>query len=785
MQNYRLVAFTILLALCFSLSHPGTSAEVAPQAGAAGELFQAYNDGYFAQRSLEFQWEMLRDERLLTWLYQGINAEVLTRMQEDPAGTLVAVTPPELEGVSDTGYVLPEDIEEAPLRVRYMAWEKVQQDEFNHKFYQARTVKDRLIASATAAQRLRMFRRDLESAILAFRDGGYPDAITRFTEAIDQYGYSNLADLYFYRGESFFAVRLLDLARDDYLKVLDEDDPEYRLKAAERLVIIAGDMGDARRLDEAWHAYEAVSDGGSPDHWRVLELAARYFMTLQRWETARDLFNQVPETSERFGPARLRAGDCLLALADLDQAEATYEQLLQPATKESAKRLAPSRNEANLKTGYVRFLRRDYEGALLSLSEVGKEKVLGEKAALVSAWCWYQLGAYQSARNSCVKLLQEYPETNFYYEANILIGFCDEILGLPADTAYGYSVVMTSMDGRQDYHDFNYENQAVGQATTILQALEPLLFEQGQTELFEQYLALQRKLVLLGDDIHLAVGLKANPGLMDVITERGEVARIIREQQDLGEEIVKSEDTKLSQEYGDLAFLLSDLSAKVESGIRYYLQHRPLVQREEEQSFQQMMADSLAFRLRSEWDGAVRSLNNLRTLTESAARTGDTEILFALAGVEAGLFNVKDEIVNTRSALGDLSQTPIVSNLDWWSWFAYRRHGEDFVRFDDYYTRQNRLTELDSYIATISQVLNERREARVEEAALAEGLVTQSKPGEPPYVAPLAPMWHPPTPPSTPVDTTKAAPADTSGQDRKSTRLNSSHVVRSRMPSSA
>jgi hypothetical protein len=760
MQLHRLIPVIILLALCSALPIQSTSAELAPQAGASDELFQAYSDGYFFQRSVDFQWEMLRDEGLLTWLYQGINAEVLRRMQEDPGGTLEAVAPPELAGVSDTGYVLPADLDDAPTRVRYMAWEKLQRDEFNHKFYQARTIKDRLIAAANTQQRLRMFRWDLESAILAFRDGSYANAIARFSETIDHYGYSNLADLYFYRGESFFAVRLLDLARDDYIKVLDQDDPDYRLKADERLIVIAGDLGDQRGLDDYWRAYQTESGGAtSHDYWRILELAARYYMTLQKWETARDLFNQIPETSERYGYARICSGDCSLALKDLDQADATYQQILQPTDKKAATRLTESRSEANLKLGYVNFLRSDFNAALDRLDEVGNGGELGEKAALVSAWCWYQLGAYQTARNNCTDLLKQYPETNYYYEANTLIGFCDEILGVPADSAAGYQVVMTSMDNRQDYHDINYEHQSVEQAISTLQGLEPLLFVEGEDEFWGQYLDLQRRLVLLSENVHLAVGVKANPRLQDVIAERGEVARLLKEQFNMGDEVIKSEDVKLSQEYGDLAILLSGLNDEIASGIRYYLSRKPLVQREEEQTFQRMMADSLITRLRREWDSSVRSLSSLRSLTESAANSGDTELLFALAGVEADLNLVKDEIVESRESLGDLSLPPVVSNLDWWSWFAYRRHGKDFVRFDDYYNRQNRLNELDSYIAAINNVLNDRRASRVEEAVLPQGLVPHSQPGEAPYVAPPAPMWHPPTPPAA-----ATAPADTAGQ---------------------
>src|SRR4030042_704303 len=134
----RLVIAIKSLGLCSALSMQSINAAPAEAEESTTELFPMYSNAYFFQRSLQFQADLARSEYYLVWLYQGINEEVRQRQRENLNPTLVALAPPALVFVDDSLFTFPADLEDAPLRIKYMAWEELQQKEVNFSFYKAR-----------------------------------------------------------------------------------------------------------------------------------------------------------------------------------------------------------------------------------------------------------------------------------------------------------------------------------------------------------------------------------------------------------------------------------------------------------------------------------------------------------------------------------------------------------------------------------------------------------------------------------------------------------------------
>ena len=771
MKISRTLKSVLFLALGVCASSSGS-----PQASStledtlSGGLFQEYTLDYLRQRSFELKADLAQREETLVWLLQGINAEVQQRQGEDPRGTFEAINPTELSVVSDSLFDLPPGIEEAPPRIQYQEWSKSQLDEFNFKFYQARLIKDRLIASANSQQKVRMFRWDLESALRAFLDGFYLDAIFQFTEAIECYGYSNTADLHFYRGESFFAIRFVDEARRDYQDVIRLNDPDYRTQAYGRLLVIAGDSGDKAALADLWNKYLAEAGSNpSPEYWQITTLVANYYYAMRDWNTTRDLFGKVPVDMEEYGIARLRCGDGALASLDLDQAEAFYNQVLQHRAKKAPKFPESVIKESYLKLGYIKYLRGEYQSSLPLLEKADGNDLIGEKANLVAAWCWFKLNAYEKALQACRDLTGRFPQTQFYYEVYCLLGFCEEITGQGTKAFDDYQVVMSAMDSRQDYHDFSMEQQAVLEASLNLEQLEPALFLNGRDELFDQYQDLQRRLVTLNHNVQLSEGVKTHPEVVDLVTERSAVIQVIKDQSGIEDKVVGAEDLKLSRDYDNLYNNLTDLQDELSGAIRYYLNRKSLIQREEEQRFNSLVYDTLESRMTDEWEATSKSLASIRAIRDKVSSAGDPELIFALGGIETDLMRIQDRVLGVRQDLQGVDTAPVASEIEWWSRFAYQRHTPDKANYDDFYASQTRLDELDNYISRINEILTERKGGKEEAAQLADAMIPASRPGEPPYQAPPAPMWKSKESPKSEAPSIETIPPDTLGKSGDTT----------------
>ncbi len=752
MLNRRSLISLTVLAVLLALSLNGQAAEAAAPApeeeSSQDALYRSHAERYFYQRSLEFELEMTRLESFLVWLYQGIVAEVSRRQKENPQGALEALSPRELTLIEESIYTPPPDIEEAPLRIRYQAWEKLHFDEFRRKYAQARTFKDRLIKSATANQRQRMFQWDLRSAIFDFRDGYYDDVVLKFNELIDHYGYDDIADVVFYRGESFFVAQLTAQAESDYLFVLEHsDDLVFRQEAAKRLLAIAGAAGDLAAVRDMWSRYESeASPEVDEDYWPTGYMTARYFMSMQEWLEARQLFDQTPTSSERFAQARLLAGDCSLALLEIDDASSRYLDI-------AAKRIKGKgfskeiRREAFLKLGYIDFLRGDFELSIARFNQVKGSDDLAERAAITIGWALFRLHSYNNVVEHCREFIDRYPQTQYLYEAHCLIGYCEELLGRSEGSIGSYNEVMSAVDSRQDFHDLNYERKAITESVSELWRIEPLLFLQGEKEMFDRYMELRSRLLALINGVNLAVCIKSNPVVEDLVNEQRELYRLFQEQTAIEEQVSASSDPGIADDYDGLYGEVMELASELNVALRYYMQQKSLIQREEEQQFTVRQCDSLRVKFDREWIGSDEALGSVRGLKLEAARSGDSEAMVDLSGVELALIDVQNQILRRRGRLEEIGIEGVVSNLEHWSWFAYQRHATEGLNFDHLYTRLDRLQELDNYIQQINNVLTERRSTEEVVAELPEEMVPVVEPGAAPYTAPPIPMWQPEVPP--------------------------------------
>ena len=156
------LALAIILLLCPQIMLAQTAVD---ERDIEEERFQAQTNLFLFERSMEFEAEIVLHEAFLLWLYEGIIRESKKRQKEDLRGTLNALNLLDPTALDDSSYMLPTDLYEAPPRVQYKTWEKLQKDKYIHKYTHARHIKDRLLHDATSLQQDRMFDFDLKTAL--------------------------------------------------------------------------------------------------------------------------------------------------------------------------------------------------------------------------------------------------------------------------------------------------------------------------------------------------------------------------------------------------------------------------------------------------------------------------------------------------------------------------------------------------------------------------------------------------------------------------------------------
>ena len=708
-------------------------------------LYKVYSGIYLYQRSLEFTLDMTLREVFLGWLFNGIKEEVRHRRKEDWRSALEDISLPELPELDKRKFQLPPDFEELNTAKRYVVWEKLVRSEFNNKYLQARLIKDRLINSADPEQLHRMFRFDLNTAFKAYIDADYREAILYFDELINRYGYRDISDVMFYRGESYFALQLFPRAKEDFQHVLDNsEDPRNRRIALSRLLAVYGEEGNAQKLAENWSQYKIeAGDVFSEEYWNTVSITARYIYIAGDPRQARELFDLIPPESGGFLDAQLLAADCALELLELKDAERRYTNILAELFEgETFPR--KKREQAQLKLGYVYFLQGDYDMSFVEFSGIKHTPEIVEKATIASAWSMYKLGFYNKTIELCQDLIAKFPDSQHLYEALSLTGFCRELSGEGGTSQADYTTIMSSIDDRQEYRDLNNERKFIFETLVEIDHIEPLVFLEGQKDLFETYMNLRKRLMVLVNKIRIIEGLKYSPKLSEMLDEQRKLFVVMTANTDLEAKLMDLQNAKLFDQFDKVMTDMVDVISEVNAGIETQLKKQTLIQKEEFQKYQTRKSDSLRVRLQREWEASEYATRIARKYLLDAKNSHEPELMASLAGMELDLFDVQDRLLSIRRDLQGLGGESVSSNLDRWSDFAYQRYTYGGLNFGDFEDDERRLEHLDTYIQSIDRLLSSNIIADQDTSQIDENLIPVTDSDIDQYIAPPVPLWKPP-----------------------------------------
>lgn len=705
------------------------------------EVFNAHAAAYFFNRHIEFTREISLLELYLTWLYNSITNEVSKRRKEDPLQTREALSLSELD---KKDFSISDEIDNLPFLARYLAWEENYREEFNYKYLQARLIKTRLIKNSNSSQKNRMYQADLESAMASYRYGLYREAILQFDEVFTQYNISATPGVHFYRGESYFALKLYELASLDYHQVisLSSRPSNFNRIALERLILLECSSPNPQVLVDLWEKYENnYGQNQDQDYWNAKETVARNIALNGDLISAKNIFDEIPPSYNNHAQVQLMSAECSLALLDLDDAENRLMNLIKQRIP------AKVRDRAVLKLGYICFISGDYDLAIANFNLLRGNSAYKEEADIAAAWAVYKIGAFPKAAALGEKFLNDYPQSQFLYEALSLIGYCNDMTGNDEEAMQKFQVVMTAIDDRQDYYDFNYERKTIQDLSVQITKLEEAIFVNNERDLLPSLLTLKQKQRNLYEAAIVAEGIKTSPKLRQLLEEQLQIYRAYLDYIEFDDTVLETGTPKIKNQFDDSYGLLTEQASLVRSAITFHLKQKTLIQREEQIRFETTNKDSSIAAVSRDLEQTRKLLEETsQVLSHTSGMNVSPELLVDLAGVRTELLIQNDALVRVQSDLksNQLSVSDNVkSNLDEWSDFAYQQYAYKGLDFDGFFTKRDRINQIDNNIGFINRLLDARRRAADQREALPEELMLASKPGEPPYMAPPVPMWKP------------------------------------------
>ncbi|MBT3231958.1 MAG: hypothetical protein HN356_04020 [Calditrichaeota bacterium] len=744
----------VLVVFCLFLPQVGTAASSQFDRLTEDQLYQAYTDYFFLKREVSFSAEMTVRESFLKWMFDGINVEVSKRQRKDPKSVNQAFSPPELAGFDESSYRMPDNMEGAPRRYQYRAWEQYRRDEFNHKFLQARLIKDRLIESSDPNQLKRMFRFDLETALDSYKSGIYSEAIMRLSEVIDSYGYEYLEDVKFYRAESYFALKMFSRTIPAYEHNVNSDDnDDHRRISLERLISIAGDRGNASRVLEYWTTYQDLFGYRSDKQfWHVTDLAARYLMFIGDAENAITLFDLIPPSNDvsnnLFEQSQLHAAECYLALEDFDNAENRFTALLEEELERAL--ISPEVNDqAKLKLGYIAFMKEDFGKAFTNFVELRELDYLREEADISIVWALFRLGDFENALMVGQYFFNTYTSSHYLSEASAIIGACAETLGNDSLASIKYEDLMDAARAYREYQAINLEKETVRDIQKEIIPLEIDVFINNQKSLFPQYLQLRRKIDRLEEKIALFESSRSRPIIKELVLERTKLRDLLKgheDSKDLIAELSNSEsrsERKLAENYAYQISEIEDMLYLVDNGIQRELNRKSLIQHEADEEYQSSQQELLNRQYESESLALENAITNVEELSAQSRQVHDPKLQIDMTGIDLELSNLVDELAVLNFSINTSNKIDIASNLDSWSRFAVKRSIYGGLDFEDYHAREQQLQDLDQYIQQLNAVLSSKRRIAEMEKEQSTVFVSEVSTDSDRYFAPEIPMWEP------------------------------------------
>lgn len=386
------------------------------------------------------------------------------------------------------GYVDNEKFDGITVSEYFKTWKSKRIAEYQVKLVNYQILRNHLIKIATSQQRDRMLEREITNALLNYSDQKYELAEMQFQQIYNAYKdyYGHLDGVILYRSEANFANHYYDVAKDGYLKIINEyPDSRYMGQCYLRLLVISYTYG---WKNEFFNYFEKVKDFLNIDREDLNKahyLAGYLYVQQNQYEDAKRVLENIKDASKYYLPAQYLLGIVLSNLEKYTQAKQVFEKIINqenyPWTNLDYSII---RNESLLKLGYLHYQRGEYEKATYYFDQISKGYDGYDASLLAQAWANLKKGQYDNAINKVDIICNDYLMSNYIYEALVLSAHCKRIENRTDEAMNDFRYVANSKHALGQVQAYNEERSRILTQLDELEQIEDSILEHQNKNLY-------------------------------------------------------------------------------------------------------------------------------------------------------------------------------------------------------------------------------------------------------------------------------------------------------------
>jgi len=609
----------------------------------------------------------------------------------------------------------------------FIEWKRTNALQFEARWTDIQVIKNRLLRNGTSMEKDRMFKRELNSALLAYNFQNYDLADRMFGEILTRYTFINtLDDIYFYKGEANFQIDRLETANAAYLNLVNKyPTSPYTFKAYARLVANAYHFGDLQKVDEYYNEFEKVAVASDPLVDEIRFIAAISAVSRSAFEEAINILNNIMPASEFYIDARYVLAQAYVGASKFDEAENVLLGIVNNYN-------TPPDYHFNvyLKLAYISYERGTYQQAIGYLDKIGNNFSLYDRVLMAYGWNHYKEELLKEDKNRNFEttkkylsiLTQEFQNSDYYLEAKSLLAYIYQLEKNTHGAIQQYEYVYQTSH-TQNISDVNIQTQ--DRIKNQLYNIESEKNKALQTNQEMEYLSANDKYLNLQDSLMTLRFAELSPNSIALQREIQRIQNQIDQLDRLRVLAVERNSPDMIDRIDDLREnLTSELedAREMESysilGINYYDEHpharKESLTEDQNQKIQEMRAETA-----EQQEELKNKIKDIDAKKDRAKRSKNYKQL-VLLDIQHDRYSEllrKYDFMNTITYDMEIAE----SEIQLQKWSNYGAFGIANVNFSVRQDNKDRVSYYSQQIDTINRILNNRKTLLDYKIALIDG----------------------------------------------------------------
>ncbi len=599
-------------------------------------------------------------------------------------------------------------------------WKKTQEYEFTKRLLEIKVIRNKLFKSGTLSDIQRMFNNQLRYAYISFNNYDYDLADRLLEDLITTYskvGVKDFEDVYFYWGESNFALGRYLRAQEIYQKLLQQyPNTQYLSRTYARLIQIAHELKQPQQLLEYYTRYQNIASPTDEEYFDIQFIAA---LTLYRngdYNRALDVLMGFPQDNPYYAFAQYLIGSIYAAAQNYDMAKDVFQKLVM--SKDTPVGIY---SRALYKLALIHFEQGAYLSAIEAASFIPESFPRYDKVLNVLAWSFFMFERvrtddpsqrdYTQAKHFAKRLLDEYYGSEYRMEMESLLAYIAQQEGHPNVAVDFYKDVYQSKVKKKDVYAFLKERDQIDSLYSRAKYLEELALQQNNPQAYikasDVANALEQKMFEMDLSEMSPVGSELMNTLHGLLYQLGQLRQLKAEAEAKGNtQAVAKIDSMMIR----ISAVLSMFPTKYlqQAGIYNMFDAYPVTRLVTEHEYRTRKYRQMRQDIQNEMNMIDAQISALQQKSRLEQARGNYKEVVKIEQEIARLREIRKRYDQTYAETFRLSAGRTYPEFDKWGDFG--AFGIIDVKFGQRARLENRLKDISSLYSEVNELLNKRRE---------------------------------------------------------------------------